>query len=126
MNIQVYSGGFIYLDNFGNQFSQQYFFSTSSYFHSYFAFYFIPSTDAGPCSLKEVFFPLKENSSSGIGSCYYINHAGKVRFHEANSICMDSSSRGSLRSPFNRRDSEDGFVMSVLNFLHLTSSTTLR
>ena len=87
---------------------------------------FIHFSNTGPCSLNEVFFPQSENSSFGIGSCYYINHNGKVRFHEANSVCLDSSSRGSLRSPFNKRDPDYDLVLGVLNFLYLTSSTTLR
>ena len=36
----------------------------------------------GPCSMNEVYFPQAENVSLGLGSCYYINHNGKSRYHE--------------------------------------------
>jgi hypothetical protein len=32
--------------------------------------------------MNEVYFPQTENVSLGLGSCYYINHNGKSRFHE--------------------------------------------
>ena len=72
--------------------------------------------------MDEVFFPRSENSNNGIGSCYKIKPNGKVRFEEANDICLDSSGKGSLRSPFSRRDSEYELLLGALDFLHETNS----
>ena len=72
--------------------------------------------------MDEVFFPRSENSNNGIGSCYKIKPEGKVRFEEANDICLDSSGKGSLRSPFSRRDSEYELLLGALDFLHETTS----
>ena len=80
----------------------------------------------GPCSMNEVFFPQKENSSNGIGSCYYINHNGQTRFHETNQVCLDSTSRGSVRSSFSRRDPEYNLLRGALNFLYITDDTNKR
>ncbi len=71
----------------------------------------------GPCNTYEVFFPQGENLASGIGSCYLINHNGNVRFHEANSVCLDSTNRGSLKSPFSQSDPEYNLLMGAINFL---------
>ncbi len=81
---------------------------------------------SGPCSADEVFFPQGENQSSGIGSCYYINHSGKTRFHETNQVCLDSSSRGSLRSPFSGRDPEFNLLVGALNYLYIFTNDTPR
>ena len=43
--------------------------------------------------MNEVYFPPAENVTHGLGSCYYINHGGKVRFHEINQVCLDSTNR---------------------------------
>ena len=59
----------------------------------------------GPCAMDEIFFPRSENSNQGIGSCYRIKPNGKTRFDEVNDVCLDSSGKGSLKSPFSRRDS---------------------
>jgi hypothetical protein len=80
----------------------------------------------GPCNMNEVFFPQGENLTSGIGSCYYINHAGQTRFHETSSVCLDSSSRGSLQSSFSQRDPEYNLLKGALNFLYLTDDPTKR
>jgi hypothetical protein len=76
--------------------------------------------------MNEVFFPQGENLTSGIGSCYYINHAGQTRFHETSSVCLDSSSRGSLQSSFSQRDPEYNLLKGALNFLYLTDDPTKR
>ena len=72
--------------------------------------------------MDEVFFPRSENSNNGIGSCYKIKPNGKVRFEEANDICLDSSGKGSLRSPFSRRDGEYELLLGALDFLDETNS----
>ena len=59
----------------------------------------------GPCAMDEIFFPRSENSNQGIGSCYRIKPNGKTRFDEVSDVCLDSSGKGSLKSPFSRRDS---------------------
>jgi hypothetical protein len=43
--------------------------------------------------MNEVFFPAEENVTSGLGSCYYINHGGKARYHETNDICLGYTNR---------------------------------
>jgi hypothetical protein len=48
------------------------------------------------------------------------------RFHETNQVCLDSSSRGSLRSPFSRRDPEINLLIGALNFLYLTTDSSLK
>ncbi len=73
--------------------------------------------------MNEVFFPLAENSADGIGSCFYINHQAQTRFHETNQVCLDSTTRGSIRSPFSQRDPEYNLLMGVLNFLYITNNT---
>ena len=73
--------------------------------------------------MDEVFFPRSENSNNGIGSCYKIKPNGKVRFEEANDICLDSSGKGSLRSPFSRRDGEYELLLGALDFLHETTAS---
>ena len=77
----------------------------------------------GPCSMDEVFFPRAENSNNGIGSCYKIKPNGKVRFEDVNDICLDSSGKGSMRSPFSRRDEEFNLLLGALDFLHSTTSS---
>jgi len=83
-------------------------------------------TFSGPCSANEVFFPAGENISSGIGSCYYINPTGKTRFHETNEICLASSTQGSIRSSYGKRDGEFHLLKGATNFLYITSDTTKR
>jgi hypothetical protein len=41
-------------------------------------------------------------------------------------ICLDSSNRGSLRSPFSQRDPEYNLLKGVLNFLYITTDTAKR
>ena len=72
--------------------------------------------------MDEVFFPRSENSNHGIGSCYKIKADGKVRFEEANDVCLDSSGKGSLRSSFSRRDQEYDLLLGALDFLHETNA----
>ena len=67
--------------------------------------------------MNEVFFPVMENSASGIGSCYSVNFGAKVRYHETNSVCLGSTNRGSIRSPFSQRDPEYGLLLGAINFL---------
>lgn len=76
----------------------------------------------GPCAMDEVFFPRSENSNHGIGSCFKIKADGKVRFEEANDVCLDSSGKGSLRSSFSRRDPEYDLLLGALDFLHETNA----
>ena len=75
----------------------------------------------GPCAMDEVFFPSGENSNRRIGSCYRIKPNAKVRFEDANDVCLDSSGKGSLRSPFSRRDPEFDLLLGALDFLHETT-----
>ena len=81
---------------------------------------------SGPCSMNEVFFPQGENSTPGIGSCYYINPDGQTRFHETSQVCLDSSSRGSIRTPFSSRDTEFQLLKGAINFLYITSDGSKR
>ena len=76
--------------------------------------------------MNEVYFPRTENTATGIGSCYYINHDGKTRFHETNNICLDSSNSGSLRSPFSKRDPEYHLLNGAMNFLYITGDSSHR
>ena len=76
--------------------------------------------------MNEVFFPQTENSATGIGSCYYINPDGQTRYHEANQVCLDSTSRGSIRSSFSRRDPEINLLLGALNFLYVNADSTLK
>ena len=48
------------------------------------------------------------------------------RFIETNQVCLDSSSRGSQRSSFSRRDPEINLLIGALNYAYLNSDTTLR
>ena len=72
--------------------------------------------------MDEIFFPRSENSNHGIGSCFKIKADGKVRFEEANDVCLDSSGKGSLRSSFSRRDPEYDLLLGALDFLHETNA----
>ena len=75
----------------------------------------------GPCSMDEVYFPAREGTGEQIGSCYKINADGKARFHDVNDICLDSSSEGSTRYSFSRRDPEYYLLHGALDFLHETN-----
>ena len=78
---------------------------------------------AGPCSSDEVFFTRGQNSASGIESCYRVKFTGKSRFDELNSVCSDSSNRGSFKSPMSRRDPEINLLLGALHFLHITNTS---
>jgi hypothetical protein len=77
----------------------------------------------GPCSSDEVYFTRGPKLSSGIGSCYRVKFNGKSRFEELNSVCADSSNRGSFKSPMSRRDPEINLLLGALHFLHITNTS---
>jgi hypothetical protein len=48
------------------------------------------------------------------------------RFIETNQVCLDSSSRGSQRSSFSRRDAEINLLIGALNYAYLNNDGALR
>ena len=70
----------------------------------------------GPCALEEVYFPEDDSSGKMIGSCFRVQSQGNARYFDLDDICLASSSQGSVRASFSRRDPEFHLLEAYIDF----------
>ena len=77
----------------------------------------------GPCALEEVYFPEDASSGKMIGSCYRVQSQGNARYFDIDDICLGSSSQGSVRASFSRRDPEFHLLEAYIDYYIHTTDT---